>query len=155
LHHLRGRVRRVTRSVTIDVRGLPRPQGSLQVLRSPSGHVATRYPPRTYAWRAQVQQAVVQLDAEPFTGPVSVRMGFEFPRLLSHYGTGANAGKVKASAPTYPAVMPDLDKLVRCVCDAITDAGLWKDDAQVCALWAAKRYATTPPGVLITVMELP
>jgi crossover junction endodeoxyribonuclease RusA len=51
--------------------------------------------------------------------------------------------------------MPDLDKLVRCICDALTDAGVWKDDAQVCVLVAAKRYTNGLPGVLIQIAELP
>jgi Holliday junction resolvase RusA-like endonuclease len=49
--------------------------------------------------------------------------------------------------------MPDLDKLCRAVADAITDAGLWADDAQVVSLVAAKRYSS-PPGVHITITEL-
>jgi crossover junction endodeoxyribonuclease RusA len=77
------------------------------------------------------------------------------PRPKDHYGTGRNSGTVKPSAPINPASMPDLDKLVRCICDALTDAGVWKDDAQVCVLVAAKRYTNGLPGVLIQIAELP
>jgi crossover junction endodeoxyribonuclease RusA len=145
----------LTRTVIVDVRGLPRPQGSMRLHTLPGGGTAARYPPAVYQWRGQVQQAVAQLEAEPFHGPVELHLAFDLPRPAGHYGTGRNAGVVKPGSPAHPAVMPDLDKLVRCVADAITDAGLWKDDAQVCAIHAAKRYVTTPPGVLITVTELP
>lgn len=143
----------MTRTVSVDVRGLPRPQGSMRLHTLPGGATAARYPAVVYAWRAQVQQAVAELEAEPFCGPVELRLGFDLPRPAGHYGTGRNSQAIKASSPGFPAVMPDLDKLVRCIADAVTDAGLWKDDAQVCLITAAKRYAT-PPGVHITITEL-
>jgi Holliday junction resolvase RusA-like endonuclease len=142
------------RSVSVDVRGIPRPQGSMRLHKLPGGQTAARYPAVVYEWRAQVQQAVAEAAHAQFVGPVELRVGFDLPRPASHYGTGRNAGIVKASAPTLPAAMPDLDKLVRCVCDAITDAGLWRDDAQVSVIAAAKRYATETPGVRITVTAL-
>jgi crossover junction endodeoxyribonuclease RusA len=141
------------RRVTVDVRGLPRPQGSLRLHQLNGGKVAARYPAVVYAWRGQVQQAVADLDAEPFTGPVEVGLGFDLPRPLSHFGTGRNQGVQRLTAPTHPTGHPDLDKLARCVNDAITDAGLWRDDAQVVVMHCAKRYVTGPPGVLITITE--
>jgi Holliday junction resolvase RusA-like endonuclease len=143
------------RTLMVNVRGLPRPQGSLRLHKLPNGGTAARYPAVVYAWRAQVQQAVADacLGAEPFLGAVEVGLGFDLPRPMSHFGTGRNAGHVKASATPHPTVAPDLDKLARCINDAITDAGAWKDDAQVVRLYAAKRYVTTTPGVLITITE--
>ena len=54
--------------------------------------------------------------------------------------------------------MPDLDKEVRAVMDAITNAGVWTDDRLVAKLSATKRYAGShgaldSPGVLVTVQE--
>ncbi|HEY2303219.1 MAG TPA: RusA family crossover junction endodeoxyribonuclease [Acidimicrobiales bacterium] len=143
----------MTRTVSVDVRGLPRPQGSMRLHTLPGGKTAARYPAAVYAWRAQVQQAVAELEVEPFAGAVELHLGFSLPRPAAHYGTGRNASLLKPGAPAHPAVMPDLDKLVRCVCDAVTDAGAWKDDSQVCVIHAAKRYAS-PPGVHITITEL-
>jgi len=140
--------------LTIDVRGVPRPQGSMRLHTLPNGKTAARYPAVVYAWRAQVQQAVAQLDTEPFLGPVELRLGFDLPRPVGHFGTGRNRDLIRASAPAHPTVAPDLDKLTRCVADAITDAGLWKDDSQVVVIYAAKRYVTNRPGVLIIVQEL-
>jgi Holliday junction resolvase RusA-like endonuclease len=145
---------RPPRKITVDVRGLPRPQGSLRLHQLANGKTAARYPAGVYVWRGMVQAAVADLHAEKFAGAVEVRLGFDLPRPLSHHGTGRNRGVVKASAPAHPTTAPDIDKLARCVCDAITDAGLWRDDAQVVLLHCAKRYTNGPPGVLITVTEL-
>lgn len=48
---------------------------------------------------------------------------------------------------------PDLDKLTRAVFDALTDAHIWHDDAQVVGLVATKRYAPPdkPLGVRIAI----
>jgi Holliday junction resolvase RusA-like endonuclease len=145
----------VGRRVTVDVRGLPRPQGSLRLHQLNNGKTAARYPANVYVWRGMVQAAVADVEAEPFAGAVEVHLGFDLPRPLHHLGTGRNKGRIKASAPRHPTSAPDLDKLVRCIHDAITDAGLWRDDAQVVLLITAKRYVTgTPPGVLITISDL-
>lgn len=143
------------RQISIDVRGIPRPQGSMLLHSLPDGKAAARYPAVVYAWRAQVQQAIAEVTTEPFLGPVELSLGFDLPRPLGHYGTGRNAGIVRASAPVWPTVAPDLDKLVRCVGDAITDAGMWKNDAQVVTIHAGKRYVDSRPGVFITITEAP
>jgi crossover junction endodeoxyribonuclease RusA len=142
------------RKLKVDVRGIPRPQGSMRALHRPgTSHVHLQYPAAVYAWRAQVQQAVVEAMTEPFLGACALHLGFDLPRPKDHYGTGRNAGCLKPSAPHRPTVMPDLDKLVRCVADACTDAGLWKDDAQVVEIATAKHYGSLP-GVSIYVYEL-
>jgi crossover junction endodeoxyribonuclease RusA len=137
------------RRVEIDVRGLPRPQGSMQLFKNGGA----KYPAAVYVWRGQVQAAVAALEEPIILGAVELRLGFDLPRPLAHFGTGRNAGTVKASAPPHPITIPDLDKLVRCVSDAITDAGLWHDDSQVVSAVTAKRYGGQP-GVHIVVTEL-
>jgi Holliday junction resolvase RusA-like endonuclease len=152
----------MTSGISIDVRGMPRPQGSVKTVPRKNGPgFATTYAPGVWEWRLHVQEAVasamLEAGVDQFTGPVEVRLGFDLPRLNSHFlppNSRRAVPELRPSAPLYPTVAPDLDKLVRCVCDAITDAGLWKDDAQVAFIRAAKRYATTPPGVHITVAEV-
>lgn len=95
--------------------------------------------------------------ADPIAGPVVVSVRFYLPRPRSHFGTGRNAGTVKASAPTFPAVVPDLDKLVRSTLDALTEAGLIVDDKQIVGLNAIKRYPDMlmdSPGAVIVVEVL-
>lgn len=57
----------------------------------------------------------------------------------------------------HPCKKPDIDKLLRTVLDALTNAGLWADDSQVVEVRSAKRYATDarPPGVVIRAKEIP
>jgi Holliday junction resolvase RusA-like endonuclease len=147
--------------LNVDVRGLPHPQGSMRTHVLPNGKVATRYPPTVWAWRHQVQQAVAEAAVDhmpdgPFEGPVELKLGFDLPRPLSHYGTGRNRHTLKASSPPWPDGKPDLDKLVRAICDAVTDARAWLDDAQVCVMRTAKRYVLLEqqPGVFITITDL-
>lgn len=145
------------RFVRIDVRGVPRPQGSMQPIQSKAtGRVFMQYPKTVHAWRAQVQQTVTDAAVDPFEGPVELRLGFDMPRPIGHYGTGKNVNTIRKGAPLFPTTMPDLDKLVRAIGDACTAAGLWHDDSQVVSLRAAKRYVLgrRPAGVLIVVSTM-
>lgn len=148
----------MTDKILIDVRGTPVPQGSMRAFKAAHGdHVALKYPPAVYAWRSQVCQAVIEArvahNLPVLLGPVSVGFGFDLARPLGHFGTGRNLLTVKPSAPPEPTTAPDLDKLVRCICDAITDAGLWRDDAQITSIIARKRFTVEgeTPGVRISI----
>ena len=108
-------------------------------------------------WRATVTAYTLKAirahgNERMFIGPVTIRLEFYFARPKAHYGTGKNAGKLKPNAPTWVSTTPDADKLVRAICDGITDAGLWQDDSLVVEIHAVKMYAEQP-GVLITVEE--
>lgn len=97
-------------------------------------------------WRAHV--TAFAIDAwgarEPLDVPVRVHMEFVFPRLKSHFGTGRNAAALKPGAPFYKATAPDKDKLERAINDALTDAGVWTDDALVCDGGSRKVYGPKP-----------
>ena len=80
----------------------------------------------------------------PITDPVRVGVRFIYARPKSHYGTGRNAGIVKASAPHYKTSAPDLDKLQRALGDALTQAGILRDDALIVEWTAVKLYGPTP-----------
>jgi len=147
------------RSYTIDVQGLPRPQGSLTLFRAKNGHEVAKYPQPVIAWRMLVQQTVANLELEPMIGAVELRLGFQLPRPLHHFlppNSKRSKPELRATAPEWVTVAPDLDKLTRAICDSCTDAGLWKDDAQVVYIQAAKRYVVPPAvaGVRIVVTEL-
>ncbi|KKM18569.1 hypothetical protein LCGC14_1664390 [marine sediment metagenome] len=88
------------------------------------------------AWRSDV--AVTARRAFEAAGgdallheAVRLTMCFHRPRPTAHFGTGRNAGKLKASAPKYPKQRPDTLKLARAVEDALTGV-IWRDDSQVC-----------------------
>lgn len=129
------------------VLGTPAPQGSKKHV---GRGIMVESSKRVAPWREDVRNAardaIAQAGWETANGPVGVGLLFYLPRPGGHYGTGRNAGTLRASAPAYPAVKPDLDKLTRSTLDALTEAGAIRDDSRVVLLEARKRYAT--PGTI-------
>jgi len=127
------------------VYGVPAPQGSMRAfnVRGRRHPVVTSDNQRTRPWKQAV--IVAAHDARglepPIDGAARVDVTFYMPRPKS-------APKSRRS----PLTKPDLDKLVRAVLDALTDAGAWRDDAQVVLITAAKVFAggeqdATPNGI--------
>lgn len=111
--------------------------------------------PKSKVWK----QAVGLIAKQAFAGrelldcPVAVGFRFCVARPKGHYGTGRNAGIVKNSAPTYPAVKPDALKLARAAEDAMTGV-VWTDDARIVSEWIDKSYQE-PVGLWVTVYSDP
>ena len=148
----------VTSLLTCTIPGTPQQQGSKT--RTPQG--STREANRNLApWRADAIACLrrAALDQwghagkSPITDPVRVGVWFVYGRPKSHYGTGRNVGVVKASAPYYKASAPDLDKLQRALGDALTQAGILRDDALIVEWGSAKVYGAVPE-VRLTVRTL-
>ncbi len=117
-----------------SVSGTPVPQGSVRVMRGRIVAVSSRL----RRWRMAVTLAAIacrqrSTETWPITGPVRAELAFTL------------AGK--------PLARPDLDKLVRAVLDAVCDAQLIVDDAQVVELSATKRRGRQP-GVLVRLSAL-
>jgi hypothetical protein len=111
------------------------------------------------AVRSDAADAIGHLDDEwpglparhrpPLDCPLVVDMVFTFARPKSHYRTGRNAHLLRDAAPPHPTGPPDLSKLARSTEDALTDAGVWRDDALVVAYGQlAKVYPGTHPDAL-------
>lgn len=128
--------------VEFTVLGVPQPQGSKVKTRFGGIREANNALP---AWREMVIRAAIramteQPDAYPICRPVVVEMDCYFTRPRSHYGSGRNAGIVRAGAPGLAhAQKPDLDKLQRAVGDALTIAGTLRDDSLITG-WNARKY---------------
>ena len=140
------------------VDGVPRPEGST-VAMPPRGQrcpACGGRPGRWFVvpdnrkvlgpWRQQVttKARLVLATAEgdwPLAGPLWARCDFTFERPRSH-----PAG----SWPVGRGAVGDLDKLVRAVYDALGDADVWGDDAQVVREVSEKRYGPRP-GVRVLV----
>jgi Holliday junction resolvase RusA-like endonuclease len=138
--------------ITILVYGSPAPQGSKKFVGlAKSGRgILTESSKKVRPWRQDVKAAALTArnGAAPLDAPVRVRMVFTMPKP-------ASAPKRKR---TFPCRMPDLSKLARSTEDALTEAGIWKDDARVVEYARlAKVYpgedpeALDAPGVRIVV----
>lgn len=145
----------LTLAYAFAVYGLPAPQGSKKFLglakngRGILGESSKKVKP----WREAVKAAALEARAgqPPLDEPVVLSITFTMLK--------------PASAPkrrrTYPMTMPDLSKLARSTEDAMTDAGIFKDDARIIGysgLW--KSYpgelegALDSPGATILVYTL-
>ena len=142
--------------MTITVYGIPAPQGSKRFVgHAKSGRgIMIESSAKCKPWREVVKWAAVEfmkntrLAEEPLTGPLVVRMTFTIPKPKS----------ASKKWRTWPDCRPDLSKLVRSTEDALTDAGVWKDDGQVVECTAVKTYpsewkgALPSPGAVIEIL---
>jgi len=138
--------------VSFNVYGIPAAQGSK---RHVGNGVMVESSKKVKPWRQDVKTAAT---ASPEHGPyfvdaVSVLATFYFPRPKSHFRTGKNCHLLRDNAPRhFVAKKPDIEKVLRSTFDAITESGLWRDDALVVDVVAKKLYADDrPPGAEITI----
>lgn len=122
--------------------GKPEPQGSVSAfyVKSLGRAVVTSDNKANKGWRRDVAAQALQSlrgtgHAPPAfpAGPILLRVLFHMPRPKH----------LKDKNPPH-LTTPDLDKLVRSVCDALKGIA-WTDDKQVVEIEASKRY--TRPGV--------
>ena len=132
-------------AVTFFVAGVPIPQGS-KVGFSAKGSTFVQLVDANKAtlkpWRAAVTRIAESswLDRPQLLGAVCIELVFVMQRG-------------KTVTRRFPITKPDIDKLLRAVCDGITDAGVWKDDAQVIRVVMEEVYGRAP-GVHVTVREM-
>ena len=93
----------------------------------------------TAALRMFAEQTVNDTDWKITRNPVMLVIDFYFTRPIGHFGTGRNAGSVKASAPKHMIVKPDLTNLLKSTEDALKGI-VWHDDSQVVGMQLAKVY---------------
>lgn len=148
----------MTQYLNLHVEGRAVPQGSMRLVNGGRRMIHSNHT-ELMAWRATIARAALaeieHMEAKgtarwPATGPCGLVVKFHFPRPQSHYRTGVYAGLLRAVAPREHQVKPDLDKLVRAVCDALTDACVIVDDSQISYVRAAKAWTTEAPYVSVT-----
>lgn len=138
-------------TITFHVPGIPQTAGSKRAFVIPGKNggkaraIVTDTNPRGKDWRATIQQVAAEHFTEPMEGPLRVSLGFGLLRPKGHSGKRG----LKPSAPSHPAVKPDLIKLARCAEDALTGLA-WQDDAQIVDEHLTKDYAASP-GMRVTV----
>ena len=144
--------------VSFFVPGLPRSAGSKtgQTITRKDGSLVMNYKTGkplvitrdagkyTKRWQATVSSFALQAyRGIPTTEPVYLKAVFVMPYRKDNYGTGRNAGVLKATAPHYHISRPDRGKLVRALEDALTGI-IWRDDSQVCLALVEKIYGERP-----------
>lgn len=136
--------------IELFIAGVPAPQGSKT--RTKWGMREDN--PNTKPWRAAVAaEAVIAMRGkELLSGPLKLEAVFSFPRPQSHYGTGKNAGVLKASAPLWKTGKPDYDKLLRAAGDALTGTAI-RDDAMIVTGSWRKMYGN-PAGARLILTEI-
>ena len=106
--------------------GTPAPQGSKKFVGTDKAGrgILVESSKKVRPWRMDVKmaaEAARKAHGCTFDGPLVVSMVFTVKKPSS----------APKSRQTWPDRMPDLSKLLRSTEDAITDAGLWADDARV------------------------
>lgn len=125
--------------------GHPAPKGSLRCIGGPGGrHRLIEDNKRTKPWRDRIVWAFRDTPkADPFQ-PIRVSLDFTLP------------APQRRTRPLPVGRVGDVDKLARLALDALQDAGVLPDDAQVVELVARKTYDGLPwPGVTIRIEALP
>ena len=127
--------------VSIEVFGEPASQGSHSVIH---GRIVQVNSAKHKRWRNAVAFAamdVITEGFEPLDEPLELSVIFYLPRP-------------KTATRNFPAVMPDLDKLIRAVGDSLSGL-VYVDDSRIVSINAHKRYADDRgPGALIRVNTL-
>jgi len=120
------------------------------------GNHAGIYDPGTAdAWKASVRAAAKKgWDGVVFTGPLRVDIDIYFKRPKSHFFTGKRSDVLRPDAPNFHTSKPDRDNLDKAILDALTNAEIWKDDAQVCAGIITKSYVQFIAGANVTITTL-
>jgi Holliday junction resolvase RusA-like endonuclease len=138
------------------VAGVPQTQGStksfaVKFAKGPRagkwGAVTTSDNSQLRLWRNAVTSQAQENapGALPLQGVIALSLLFVLPRPAGHFGSGRNAGMLKASAPrAHTGSKADLDKLERAILDALADAGIFQNDGQVAAISAHKMYGPRP-----------
>lgn len=143
----------------IVVYGEPRPKGSFKCVGSRGRHRLVPTDGDVVAWQNDLAAGLLdewQTDA-PFLGPVIVEATVTLSRPNS----------VTPKSRPYPTKSSpghgDVDKLARPILDALVDARVIDDDAQVVELLVRKVYPDSPnapdplsePGVVLRVYGMP
>lgn len=104
-------------------------------------------------WRRKValEARAAGWMGEGLAVPFAVGLLFVRRRAKAHVQPD---GRFRAEAPAMPFTVPDMDKLIRAVLDALTGV-VWDDDCRVCAMRTIKLYGDREGlGVFVRPLEL-
>ena len=84
-----------------------------------------------------------QAPKHPVSDPIKMTMCFYFGRAKSHFGTGANSGKLKKTASLIHKSKPDIDNLQKWVLDSLNGV-FYTDDCLIYDIRATRYYSDKP-----------
>lgn len=133
-------------ALAFDVLGNPGPQGSKRHVGRGIMIESSKF---VGPWREDVKLAArAAIDEHediarfPLIVPIVLNVTFFLDRPMYHYKGGPNSHMLRDQAPPYPVKKPDVDKLLRSTMDALTTAGVWRDDCLVHIVNARKHWST-------------
>jgi Holliday junction resolvase RusA-like endonuclease len=121
--------------------GEPAPQGSKNGFVKNGRVVMVESSKKVKPWREAVATTTQAQVTCSLQNAVEIALVFHLPRP-------------KTVSRKWPAVKPDLDKLIRSTFDGLTTGGLYTDDALVIAVSASKQYATDRIGCQVIASEV-
>jgi Holliday junction resolvase RusA-like endonuclease len=134
-----------------DVQGEPKGQPRVKAFYNKNVGRARVFTPGTAeAWKGAIAlTAQPFLPAAPLDCPLRLTAAFFFPRP-------ARLMRKKDPDEAIPhTTTPDTDNAIKAVMDALTQIGMWRDDALVISIIVEKRYAakTQRPGAVIQIFK--
>lgn len=111
--------------------------------------VRTYDPAKAGRYKADIRAQVLSKPHSIMEGPLVMICEFYMMHPKAHYNTKG----LKNTAPLWHEKKPDLDNMIKAVKDALKGI-VWRDDSQVCSLYASKKYREAP-GILIVVQDIP
>lgn len=128
-----------TDSIRFFVTGEPKGQPRARAFAR--GGIVRMYDPGTAeGWKGQIAEASKEFKGANIDMPIHMSLDFLLPRPKSHYRTGKNAHQMRPDAPQWFTGKPDVDNYAKAVMDALTQIGVWRDDALVVSLSVTKSY---------------
>jgi len=117
--------------------------------------VTTYNPQETEEGRFMINFHNASKIEKPMTGPIEIECVFFMERPKSHYGTGKNMDFLKRSAQVRCTKKPDIDNLLKFLCDSLNGYA-WVDDSQIVEVIARKYYVDDKtPRTNIYITEIP
>lgn len=131
----------------LRIHGVPQQKGSKRAFRHKHTDriVVVEDNKRSKPWQQMIAGSAAKHSPDYLSeGPILLNVTFVMPRPK----------KIPKNRYGYPSTKPDVDKLLRVVCDALTGV-LYRDDSQIIVCTMSKVYATenSPPGAIISVSE--
>jgi Holliday junction resolvase RusA-like endonuclease len=108
------------------------------------GKFVGTYDPNKQEKENFISQAFAKRPEKPFEQALSLHITFYFKRPKSHYKKN---GELRPDAPLQHVSRPDVDNLIKFVCDSLNGI-FWADDSVISNVIADKVYGDVPKMVV-------